>query len=162
MFTLGSRPLPYTAIHFKKSSPPSNWKKGTISRSLLMLHTCSSPPQPHSLEKLLCLPPRQSYTTREKSLAKGSHPPLPDNCWAPFPEWGQEIWHHMRYDMSGYVYKGISAFFKKIPRSCLQRHLALSQARPFRDSSQYSTCSEGSSLSLLIHLSCLQMPQSCE
>lgn len=52
--------------------------------------------------------------------------------------------------------------FKKIPRSCLQRHLALSQARPIRGSSQYSTCWEGSSLSLLIHLSCLQMPQSCE
>lgn len=38
----------------------------------------------------------------------------------------------------------------------------MSQARAFRGSSQYSTCWEGFSLSLLIHLSCLQIPQSCE
>lgn len=113
---------------------------------------------------------RNSFACHQDSpIPQGRNPfaravtiPCPGNCWTPFPAWGQEIWCHMWYDTSGYMYEGVSASFKKISRSCLQRHLALSQARPIRGSSQYSTSWEGSSLSLLIHLSCLQMPQSCE
>lgn len=74
----------------KKSPPPKNWTGGTLSRSLLLLHTCSSGPlsassQPHELP---LLPTRTAVCCKGESLAKGSHCPLPRRLLASLPTMG--------------------------------------------------------------------------